>query len=142
MELNNEISEDIVQAAQSACNELIPEKSSLRYNNAYNEFMEWNKAKKGDGVSETVLLAYFFNMSTLKKPTSLWAYYSMLKSTIKVKHNIDIGNYYKLVAFLKSKQSGYKPTQAKVFTEENIKQFICNAPDSQWLIVKVSMRLG
>ncbi|KAL6958262.1 hypothetical protein U1Q18_045617 [Sarracenia purpurea var. burkii] len=42
----------------------------------------------------------------------------MLKSTLNINENVDISKYAKVIAFLKRKGDGYKPTKAKVFTEE------------------------
>lgn len=62
----------------------------------------------------------------------------MLKSTIRLNHDIDIGNYSKLTAYLKRQSDGYQPTKASVLTEEEMKRFITQASDKEWLAVKVS----
>lgn len=130
-------SEEINDLADSAANEVLPEKSKDRYLKVYNDFEKWKKRKKSKGISEKNVLAYFFEMSKSMKPSSLWAQYSMLKATMKVKDNIDIAKYNQISAFLKTKSSGYKPMKAKIFSEAEIKKFIVEAPDNDWLDVKV-----
>lgn len=47
----------------------------------------------------------------------------MVKSTIHTKHNINIGKYPKLHAFLKRKLTGFKSKKSKVLTSNNINNF-------------------
>lgn len=62
----------------------------------------------------------------------------MLKATLKIYDYIDIGMYQQLIGFLKSKAKGYKPNaKAKVFSQNEIHEFIDNAPDELWLDLKV-----
>lgn len=103
--------------------------------------MRWKTLNEANIISEDVLLTYFKHHSQTKKPTSLLAYYSMLKATLKVNDNIDISNYLELNAFLKSESAGYKPSNKQhTFTKQQIDKFICDAPDKEWLDVKVSRR--
>jgi hypothetical protein len=44
-----------------------------------------------------------------KKPTTLWAHYSMLKATLKIFAKVDIETYVKVTAMLKRKSHGYVP---------------------------------
>lgn len=83
-------------------------------------------------------MGYFQQLSEKYKPSSLWAYYSMLKGTMKETFNIDIGRYHQLSGFLKQKAKGYKPVQSKTFSEAESARFFNEAPDSDWLDVKVS----
>jgi hypothetical protein len=66
----------------------------------------------------------------------MWTKFSMLKATLKVHRNIDISKYSKLIVFLKSKSRTYKP-KAKILESEHIKQFLKEAPDEKYLMVKV-----
>lgn len=61
----------------------------------------------------------------------------MLKSTLKIYDAIDIGTYPQLIGFLKCKAEGYKPVKTKIFSENEIYEFMNNAPDELWLDVKV-----
>ncbi|KAJ8914926.1 hypothetical protein NQ315_016080 [Exocentrus adspersus] len=78
---------------------------------------EWQATK----VTENCMLAYFVEKSkTLKSPASLWSEYSMLKSTLSIKENVDISKFLKLEAFLKRKNDGYKPKRSRVFTRKEM----------------------
>lgn len=77
-------------------------------------------------------------MMQRKKPSSLWAQYSMLKSTLKIYDRVDIEKYATLTAMLKQNSHGYEPKQAKTFTDSEAQQFLDNAPDDMWLDVKVT----
>ncbi|CAH1366188.1 unnamed protein product, partial [Tenebrio molitor] len=72
----------------------------------------------------------------------MWTKFSMLKATLKVHRNIDISKYSKLIVFLKSKSRTYKPKKAKILESEHIKQFLKEAPDEKYLMVKVGLIKG
>jgi hypothetical protein len=65
-------------------------------------------------------------------------YYSMLKSTLECKKNVDIAKYHKLRILLKRQSKGYKAKKSKVLSEQQIEKFIVNAPDNTFLSTKVS----
>ncbi|KAG4074187.1 hypothetical protein HA402_016215 [Bradysia odoriphaga] len=66
----------------------------------------------------------------------------MLKSIIKVKENINIGQYFQLIAFLKAKAKFYKAVKAKAFEEDEVLEFLVEASDHVWLDVKVVCIFG
>ncbi|KAJ8980605.1 hypothetical protein NQ317_017366 [Molorchus minor] len=72
-------------AANSVISNLLPEKSRRQYQNAYQQFKEWCETNKARKISENVLLAYFAEKSKKVKSSTLWAIYSMLKSTLLLK---------------------------------------------------------
>lgn len=129
---------EIRDAATTVTNNLLPEKSRKQYEKAYKDFMAWIATKNTRSVSENVLLVYFEHLSTKFKPVSLWTYYSMLKSTINIRHEVDISKYYKLIAFLKRKSEGYTGKKSKTFLPEEIEKFLNEAPDQLYLMQKVS----
>ena len=47
-----------------------------------------------------------------------------------------------MVAFLKKKSVGYKAKKSSVLTRENFSQFLLEAPDSQYLIIKIALIMG
>ena len=57
---------------------------------------------------------------------------------IKTNNDIDIGTYLKLKQFLKNKSVGYRPKKAAVFPPEAIQRFLNEAPDDQFLDLKVN----
>lgn len=70
------------------------------------------------------------------KSSTLSVIYSMLKTTIVQQHNIDI-NYPKLNDFLKQCYLGYVPKKSNVFISEDIRRFLHEAPDTDFLALKV-----
>ena len=130
---------DLINAAKDASDSLIPAKSRDRYERTYREFEDWRNKEQATSYSERTILAYLKFMVEHKKskPTSLWAYYSMIKTMLKLNQKIDIGTYAQVTAFLKRQGEGYEPVKARVFEEEEMKKFILEAPDNEWLVVKV-----
>lgn len=68
--------------------------------------------------------------------------YSMIKCIIKHEHNINIANYAKVTSFLKRNSESYTPKKSKVFTTENVQDFLTNAPDDIYLLLKVVLIMG
>lgn len=128
---------EIVSAAKEASSNLLPQKSRGQYERAFNLFDQWRKQNHVKSFSEQVLLAYFQQLSKDMKASSLWSIYSMLRTTISVKHNVDISKYSKLRAFLKRTSDGYKPKKSKILTPQQIREFLSSAPDEKHLFTKV-----
>lgn len=127
---------EILEVAQTATLQLLPKKSRDKYEKEYEIFKTWCRQKKVKQVSENVLLAYFSGHAKNMKSSSLWSKYSMLKSTLAIKENVDI-KYPKLIAFLKRQAVGYRPKKSATFTRENINVFLLEAPDETFLMTKV-----
>lgn len=128
---------EIYEAANTATLNLLPEKSRKIYLKQYEIFMEWCNIHKIKKLKEEVLLAFFLEKAKVSKSSTLWSVYSMLKSTIMVKNNIDISKFSKLNAFLKKQNVGYKAKKSAVFTREDINKFLTEAPDKNYLMWKV-----
>lgn len=128
---------DIRARAAIANDCVIPEKSKNQYNAVYVKFIEWKTLHNAKTFSETVLMAYFQELSETYRPSTLWSKYSMLKAVIKLKHDIDIKTYTRLTAFLKRQSAGFQSKKSKVLTAEQIETFINEAPDQQHLATKV-----
>lgn len=62
----------------------------------------------------------------------------MLKATLQVKNDIDIGQYKKVVAFLKRKSVEYKAKKSRILERNDIDKFVSEAPDEQFLMMKVT----
>lgn len=129
---------ELRQAVQTAELQLLPEKSRVKYVKAFDLFNEWRHKKGAKTFSETVLLSYFLELANSKKPSTLWSTFSMLKSTLKVKKNVHIENYPKLMAFLKKTSAGHKPKKSKILTASDVERFLNDAPDVDYLAAKVS----
>lgn len=130
-------SEELRGIAQDATVDLVPAKSRIRYNRAYDNFIEWQQQKNCSNFSENVFLAYFKEKSTIWKPSTMWAQYSMLRSMMGLNQEIKINLYMKLIAFIKCKSKGYHCKKAKVFTTQEVKRFLHEAPDEEYLASKV-----
>ncbi|XP_037024949.1 uncharacterized protein LOC119066532 [Bradysia coprophila] len=128
--------------ADSLNAEAVAPKANPKYSKVYEDFQKWNETNGATPVTEDVLMKYFTELAVKSKPTTLWVYQSMLKSTLRINDNIDISNYSTLINFLRGKNAGYKPVKATVFTEEEMNKFINEAPDEQWLDVKVVCIFG
>ncbi|RVE52965.1 hypothetical protein evm_002442 [Chilo suppressalis] len=81
-------------------------------------------------------------LSQKYKSSSLWCYYSILKSTVKAKHGIDIKSYSKLLVFLKRRSDGHVSKKSKVFSADNVTKFPEEAPDCRYLATKVVLIYG
>lgn len=136
---DSEIPSDIADIANSAIANMLPAKSKFIYEKNYNQFREWCGKKNIQKVSEKVLICYFEEKSKTVKPSTLWSVYSMLKSILNVKENIDIKKFSKLVPFIKNKNVGYRGKKSKVLSRDDINKFIQEADDETNLLYKVQM---
>lgn len=116
---------------------MLREKSRKRYQSAYRIFMSWCSSKQFEEPTEDVIFTYFEELSQTYSSTTLWSYYSMLRSMLFAHHNINMDQHTKLKAFLKVKAHGYKAKKFKVFTQEEVNKFITEAPDETYLAAKV-----
>lgn len=116
---------------------LLPEKSRQIYLKQYENFMKWCNTHNVKNFKEEVFLEYFQEKTKGLKSSTLWSTYSMLKSTIMVKNNIDISKFPKLIAFLKQQNVGYQAKKSAVFTQNDVKKFLTEAPDEKYLMWKV-----
>lgn len=128
---------EVRDVAEATTQNLLPDKSRKKYKAVYKAFMDWQSLKKMNSFSENVLLDYFEELSKKYASSSLWAAYSMLRSTLAINNDISIESYSKLHSFLKRKSEGFQPKKAKTFTSDEINRFINEAPDYRYLAVKV-----
>lgn len=133
---------ELEELASSAALSLLPEKSRGRYLRAFEDFEKWMRGKDVTVINETVVLAYMKEESEKKAPTTLWSMYSMLRTTLSSKKNIDISKFSMLQSFLKSKSRGYHPKKSAVLSEKEVQQFLTEAPDEVYLLEKVILVLG
>ncbi|CAB0043221.1 unnamed protein product [Trichogramma brassicae] len=123
---------------------LLPSKSRERYEIAYAEFSVWgdkrlpkgSKDKFSKMINENVLLVYFNELAKKIKPPTMWSRWSMLKTILNLRHNIDISKYEQLKSFMKNFSKGYKPKQAKTLTGLEVKKFLDEADDLHYLATK------
>lgn len=118
---------------------LLPKKPKSRYESTYKRFMNWTLQNNAQTLSENVIIAYLKKLSTELKPSTLWTTYSMLKTMLKLRNNIDISTYTKCVSFLKFQSSGYQCQKSLTLTSEQIQKFLSEAPDREYLFTKVRL---
>ena len=99
--------------------------------------MEWRKKNSAESFSECTVLAFLSEKQKAVAPSTLWSIFSMLKSTLNVYHNIDLMKYPSVVPFLKQNAVGYKPKKVMIFQQEDMDQFLIEAPNEQYLMKKV-----
>lgn len=83
------IPQEITDAANQASQDLLPDKSKIRYQATLSLFDQWCNNKNVKHINESVILAYFCEKSKSSKSSTLWSHYSMLKTTLLVNRNID-----------------------------------------------------
>lgn len=133
------IPQEIAEASKRVEDNLLPKKSVSRYEKTYEQFMEKCLRKNVEkNFSETVLLAYFGEKSEKVQSSTMWSIYSMIKSTLLLKQNVDISKYCKLIAFLKRNNEGHQAKKSKVLSRKNVFDFFKNASDDEFLLIKVS----
>lgn len=128
---------EITESAKSITAGLLPEKSRKLYEAEYEAFIAWRKGKNTSSFSENVLLAYFSDLSEKYASSSLWCKYSKLRSTVQLNDGVNLEEYSKLRSFLKRKSENFVAKKSLVFTPEEIKKFINEAPNEMFLVSKV-----
>lgn len=129
---------DIENEAEKAMSCLVPDTSRKIYEKIYNDFEKWRQSKNNIKILEKMLLAHFSEKSRYLKSSTMWSHYSMLKSKIYINHNINIKTYCNLIAFLKRKSEGYCAKKSKILTRPQVENFLKNANDNEFLLMKVS----
>lgn len=120
-------------------NSLLSKRSKELYGGRYDDFVKWRKTTQVETTNEKVLLDYFVHLSNKYKPNTLWTIFSMLKSMLLSKEDLNIESYQEVVKFLKGKQSSYKKRDKDegVLKAQHIYGFLDNAPDDKYLAAKV-----
>ncbi|KAB0801953.1 hypothetical protein PPYR_04139, partial [Photinus pyralis] len=132
---------DVIKEAEEALKGLVPATSKKLYENEYSKFCKWRSEKSLKIVNEKILLAYFSERSKQGKPSCLWTYYSMLRSMLRVRENLDISRFGKVIAFMKAQNVNYVPKKSKILSVEDTRKFILEASDD-FLLCKVVLVFG
>ncbi|XP_037043334.1 uncharacterized protein LOC119079493 isoform X2 [Bradysia coprophila] len=115
----------------------LPDKSRVRYEAEYAKFMKWQEAQDTNSFTEEVLLEYFGEMAKTVAPTTLCTGYSKLKPMLSSKHNVNIGEYAQLLAFLKKAKEGFISNNLpRQFTADEVNKFLQEASDTEYVVVK------
>ncbi|KAJ8909444.1 hypothetical protein NQ315_017546 [Exocentrus adspersus] len=119
---------ELEDAVKEVMDGILPKKSRKIYEAQYDTFVKWCCQRKLENVNKDVLLVFFAEKSKTLSSSTLWAHYSMLKTMLNVKRNID----------------GISPKKAKVLTLDQIRliKFLLEAPDKDFLMIKVALIFG
>jgi hypothetical protein len=109
---------EIQNKAHDVSLNLLPAKSRGKYELQYKLFMDWCSAKNVKKYSENVILAYLSDLSQKYQSSTLWWIHSMLKSTLLVKNNVNIGSFTKVTAFLNKQSVGHVAKKSKTFDQQ------------------------
>ncbi|KAK4882250.1 hypothetical protein RN001_005569 [Aquatica leii] len=114
--------------------------------------MAWCVTKNVTIVTENVTIAFFETISKQYKSSTLWKIYSMLRSVLNIRQNIDISKYTKLQALLRRCSAGYEPKKSYILEYAHIETFInlqspkgvisLPPPDRDYLAVKIVLIMG
>ncbi|KAJ3651496.1 hypothetical protein Zmor_017531 [Zophobas morio] len=105
-------------------------------------FQDWKSKNRIKEVTEDVILAFLDMRSQKLSPCSLWPEYSMLKATLKSKENIDIEKFGAVISYIKKLNVGYRGKKYNVLTREEIKTFLQEADDGEYLFEKFALIFG
>lgn len=140
MKLSGAEAESEVDAlVRSAESKLIPTQSKQLYLTSYNNFITWQESRGLTSISQKTCLAYFEHESKNKSSSTLWSVFSMLKKMIKLKHNINIGEYSDLIDLLKMNSKGHQYKKARTLQPPEVEKFLVEAPDDIHLATKVNI---
>lgn len=119
----------------------LPKKSVDRYNLVYDSYKKWKLEHKTllSNSEESNLIVYFKDLTKKLKPSTIWSVWSILKTTLNLRDNVNMNNFLNLKALIKNNSKGYKPKKSLVLKWDEIIRFINNAPDYVHLASKVSI---
>lgn len=128
---------DVIITGSEIGHQTLPEKSADRYLKAYERFLQWQKSQNTDSFSEETMVSYFTESAKAYTHATLWSMYSMLKATISSHHLVDISRYAGLLAFLSNKNESWISKKVNVIADDELQKFLQEAPDFEYLAVKV-----
>ena len=115
---------DFKAEGQMITNNLLPPKSIVRYNQIYDEFKRWTEFNKIELTTINENILFFDGLMKKLKPTTVWGQWTMLKTTLNLRHGIKINEFEKFKSLLKNHSKGYKPKKAQLLTWEQVQQFL------------------
>ncbi|PSN52463.1 hypothetical protein C0J52_14989 [Blattella germanica] len=82
------------------------------------------------------------SMSKVFAASSLWCTYSKLKTILRVREKVDVSSFTNVVSFLKKMSVRHVPRKSNVLSRSQIDEFLLNAPDDVFLLIKVVIAFG
>ncbi|PSN52592.1 hypothetical protein C0J52_22325 [Blattella germanica] len=87
-------------------------------------------------------LQTFPSRSKVFAASSLWCTYSKLKTILRVREKVDVSSFTNVVSFLKKMSVRHVPRKSNVLSRSQIDEFLLNAPDDVFLLIKVVIAFG
>ncbi|PSN42169.1 hypothetical protein C0J52_17470 [Blattella germanica] len=81
-------------------------------------------------------------LSKVFAASSLWCTYSKLKTILRVREKVDVSSFTNIVSFLKKMSVRHVPRKSNVLSRSQIDEFLLNAPDDVFLLIKVVIAFG
>lgn len=88
-----------------------------------------------------IIPVYYFQ-SKVFAASSLWCTYSKLKTILRVREKVDVSSFTNVVSFLKKMSVRHVPRKSNVLSRSQIDEFLLNAPDDVFLLIKVVTAFG
>ncbi|KAJ8936380.1 hypothetical protein NQ314_012385 [Rhamnusium bicolor] len=73
--------------------------------------------------SKNILMVYFGEQITQKKPSILRAMYIILRTMLEIEEKSHISKHGKLLAYLKRQNVGFRSKKSNILSRENIENF-------------------
>ncbi|PSN39308.1 hypothetical protein C0J52_15574 [Blattella germanica] len=85
---------------------------------------------------------FYYEGSKVFAASSLWCTYSKLKTILRVREKVDVSSFTNVVSFLKKMSVRHVPRKSNVLSRSQIDEFLLNAPDDVFLLIKVVIAFG
>ncbi|KAJ3654686.1 hypothetical protein Zmor_013859 [Zophobas morio] len=119
------VPEEIAKKGKELRSNLLPLKSKNAYEKVYVSFQDWKNKNRIKEVTEDVILAFLD-----------------MRAILKTKENIDIEKFGAVISYIKKLNVGYRGKKSNVLRREEIKTFLQEADDGEYLFEKVALIFG
>ena len=89
-----------------------------------------------------IIIPVYYFQSKVFAASSLWCTYSKLKTILRVREKVDVSSFTNVVSFLKKMSVRHVPRKSNVLSRSQIDEFLLNAPDDVFLLIKVVTAFG
>ncbi|KAJ8672567.1 hypothetical protein QAD02_003826 [Eretmocerus hayati] len=115
-----------------------------KYLKRYNDHKSWCESRNTDLLSEESLLVYLRTLRVVdgNAASTLRSVHSMIKACVKVYHNFDIGVFPNVNSYLSNLSRRHIPKKAFILTTQHMNQFVVEAPDIEYFLIKVILIIG
>ena len=138
----------IDEEIREAMSKMLPVASGGQYTIVYDKFQEWRTEHQLTGpTSEKQIFAYLYHMLESNKwvsPGTLWSRFSMLRTMILSREGLDIKGTNinsTIQTWLKRLGATHRPKQAHIFSKEETRRFIQEAPEG-FMVQKLVLLVG